>query len=225
MKDAPNAIRRIARDICTTSERLEEIRRLIDKNSVNNLFSTSGINSAIRCSLECKDIIAQVSGVLGKGGWILGSAVLDKKDIDISLFQAVRWPFLKAKLASPQADLEKVKASLSLLFNSAMANLYAFMTSSKTTADDFRSSNPTHSPYALEIPRLKRWAEQATLKAERTKSRTSVSEGIRKASKPRDVHWDRDEEDAEMRQRFLEFQLRLVKKEEDKRAQEHAAHL
>lgn len=125
-KDASSDIRRIAREICTTSERLEEIGRLIDKNSINHLFSTGGISSAIRCSRDCEEIIAQVSGVLAKGGWIPGSTALDAKDIDISLFQSVRWPFLKAKLAGPQADLEKVKASLSLLFNSAMANLYIF---------------------------------------------------------------------------------------------------
>lgn len=124
IRDAPKAICRIGRDICTTSERLEEVGRLIEKNNTTQLFSETGIASAVRCSKDCKDIIADVSKVLAKGGWVPGSAALDKKDLDISLFETLRWPFVKTQLVGPQADLEKVKASLSLLFNSAMANAY-----------------------------------------------------------------------------------------------------
>jgi hypothetical protein len=121
VKEAPKEIRRIGRDICTTSERLEEIGRLIDNNHTSRFFNQGGIASAVRCSNDCKEIITQVNGVLAKGGWIADAAALEKKDFDISLLDALRWPFLRTKLASPQADLEKVKASLSLLFNSVMA--------------------------------------------------------------------------------------------------------
>lgn len=122
VSDAPKEIRRIGRDICTTSERLEEIGRLIEKNPISHLFSEGGIASAIRCSNDCDEIITEVTILLAKGGWVSGSAALDKKDLDISLLDALRWPFIRSKLASPQAELEKVKASLTLLFNSAMAN-------------------------------------------------------------------------------------------------------
>ena len=122
VKEAPKEIRRIGRDICTTSERLEEIGRLIDKNATTRLFSDGGIASAVRCSNDCEEIITEVSTLLSKRGWVSGSAALEKKDLDISLLEALRWPFVRSKLASPQADLEKIKASLSLLFNSAMAN-------------------------------------------------------------------------------------------------------
>ena len=122
VRDAPKEIRRIGRDICTTSERLEEIGRLIEKNPISHLFSEGGIASAIRCSNDCDEIITEVTILLAKGGWVSGSAALDKKDLDISLLDALRWPFIRSKLASPQAELEKVKASLTLLFNSAMAN-------------------------------------------------------------------------------------------------------
>ena len=122
VKDAPIEIRRIGRDICTTSERLEEIGKLIDKNSTSQLVSKGGIASAVRCSSDCDEIITQVSRLLAKGGWVSGPAALEKRDLDITLFEALRWPFVRVKLASPQADLERVKASLSLLFSSAMAN-------------------------------------------------------------------------------------------------------
>ena len=120
-KDAPKEIRRIGRDICTTSERLEEIGRLIDNNHTSRFFNQGGIASAVRCSNDCKEIIAQVNGLLAKGGWVAESAAPEKKDFDVSLLDSLRWPFVRIKLASPQADLEKVKASLSLLFNSVMA--------------------------------------------------------------------------------------------------------
>ena len=122
VKDASNEIRRIGRDLCTTSERLEEIGRLIENNHTTQLFSEGGIASAVRCSNDCREIVDQVRDLLAKGGWASESAALEKKDIDISMLTSFRWPFVKTKLASPQADLERVKASLSLLFNSAMAN-------------------------------------------------------------------------------------------------------
>ena len=122
VKEAPKEIRRIGRDLCTTSERLEEIGRLINQNPTNHLFNEGGIASAARCSSDCNEIIVQVTGLLAKSGWVSGAGALQKKDLDISLLESLRWPFVRAKLASPQADLERVKASLSLLFNSAMAN-------------------------------------------------------------------------------------------------------
>ena len=124
IRDARGAIYRIGRDICTTSERLEEVGRLIQENNKTKLFSETGIASAVRCSKDCKDIIDDVNKVLAKAGWVPGSADLDKKNLDISLFETLRWPFVKTQLVDLQADLEKVKASLSLLFNSVMANAY-----------------------------------------------------------------------------------------------------
>lgn len=124
VRDAPKEIRRVGRDICTTSERLEEIGRLIEKNPISYLFSERGIVSVICCFNECEEIITEVSILLAKGGWISEPATLAKKDLDISLLEALKWPFIRSKLASPQAELEKVKANLTLLFNSAMANAW-----------------------------------------------------------------------------------------------------
>ena len=122
VKDAPKQVRLIGREICTTSERLEEVGRLVDTNHTRQLFSEGGIASAKRCSNDCDDIITEVSALLAKGGWKPGSAAPELKDLDVSWLQALRWPLLRLRLAGPQADLEKLKASLSLLFNSAMAN-------------------------------------------------------------------------------------------------------
>ena len=121
-KDAPNEISRIGRDLCTTSERLEEIGKLIDRNPATQLFNAGGIASAVRCSNDCKEIVDQVTGLLAKSGWTADPETLEKKDLDIGLIESLRWPLVRKKLASPQADLERVKASLSLLFNSVMAN-------------------------------------------------------------------------------------------------------
>lgn len=52
-----------------------------------------------------------------------------------------------------------------------------------------------------------------------------MTEDRSRKSRSRDTYWDDDEEeDQEMHQRFVEYQLRLAKEEEDKRAQERAAY-
>ena len=90
IKNAPKAICRIEKNICTTSEKLEEVGRLIKKNNTTHLSSKTGIASAVRCSNDCKDIIADVNKMLAKRGWIPGSADPDKKDLNVSLFEALR---------------------------------------------------------------------------------------------------------------------------------------
>lgn len=124
VKEAPVEISRIGRDMCTTSERLQEIGRLIDQNPTTQLFREGGIASAVRCSKDCTDIIGQVTGLLAKSGYVPDPEALEKQDLDIGLLESLRWPLVRRKLASPQADLERVKASLSLLFNSVMAAAY-----------------------------------------------------------------------------------------------------
>ena len=86
------------------------------------------------------------------------------------------------------------------------------------------------SEYALQIPKLKKWAEQATRRAENEKyrSRHSANDGSR--SVRREVRWEdqqggEGEEDAEMRQNLVEYRVRLIKEEEDRRVQERAAYI
>ena len=121
VQDAPFRIQRISNEVATTSERLRDIGDLVARNQQTNIFSEEGINSAIRCSDECRKIIGDVKSVLRKGGWQQKSAAFDKEEIDTSLFSTLRWPFLKRSLEVPRAELQRIKIDLSLLFSSAMA--------------------------------------------------------------------------------------------------------
>lgn len=88
-----------------------------------------------------------------------------------------------------------------------------------------RESNPLQSKYALEIPRLKQWAEQATRRSESVKHPTESSGSRAKIPTQLDANRKDSEDpvDPEMRQRFLEFQTRLAEEAEDRRVQERAA--
>lgn len=120
VQDAPYRIQRIGNEILTTSERLKDIGEIVDKNRETQTFNDEGIQSAVRCSEDCKTILNQLRSVLNKRGWqppLNGS----EDEIDISLFSSLRWPFSKPKLEVPLAELTRVKLDLMLLFSSAMA--------------------------------------------------------------------------------------------------------
>ena len=121
VKGARKEIGRLVDNIRTTSERLEEIARLVEENPVSRLFNRVGIKSAIRCSEVCRDILSEVTKVLVKAGREPSLGTLEQKDLDISKLGAYLWPFMKKKLEGPQAHLERVKADLILLLNVAMA--------------------------------------------------------------------------------------------------------
>ena len=124
IQEAPNAIVRVGNEVQTTSGRLKEIGALVKDNKDRKLFSDEGVRDAARCSHECDMILAQIGNLLVKGGWKKESPALDKTDIDISLFSAFRWSFLKTRLQTPRAELQIIKADLNLLFTSAMARRY-----------------------------------------------------------------------------------------------------
>ena len=121
VKDAPSHIQRIGNEILTTSERLEEIGELVNQNPHTKVLSEGGINSAVRCSSECREIIRYVKSVLCKGSWKTYSRDSDK-DVDPSLFSTFRWPFAKIKLEVPRAELHRIKLDLLLLVSAAMAS-------------------------------------------------------------------------------------------------------
>lgn len=120
VKGAPSHIQRIGNEIRTTSERLKDIGELVNQNPQNKVFSEEGINSAVRCSSECQEIIRDVKSVLCKGGWKAYPRDSDKDELDPSLFSTFRWPFAKIKLEVPRAELHRIKVDLSLLFSAAM---------------------------------------------------------------------------------------------------------
>lgn len=121
VRGARKEIGRLVNNIRTTSERLQEIGRLVKENPVSRLFNEVGIEGAVRCSNDCEDIIKDVTKVLVKEGREPSLKTLEQKDLDISKLEAWFWPFVKKKLVSPQAELERVKANLMLLLYTAMA--------------------------------------------------------------------------------------------------------
>ncbi len=120
VKGAPSLIQRIGNEILTTSERLKDIGELVNQNPHTKVFSEEGINSAVRCSTECQQIIEEVKNALYKGGWQDHPKDSDKDEVDTSLFSTLRWPFAKLKLDVPRAELHRIKIDLSLLFSAAM---------------------------------------------------------------------------------------------------------
>lgn len=88
VQGARKEIERLVRNIRTTSERLQDIGRLLKENPVSHLFNQGGIESAVRCSSDCEDIISDVSKVLLKAGRELRSKILEQKDLDISKLEA-----------------------------------------------------------------------------------------------------------------------------------------
>lgn len=121
VQDAPHRIHRIGNEILTTSDRLKDIGELVETNGKTQTLSKKGVESAVRCSADCEIISNQLQGVLKKGGWQQRSDLQEKEEIDTSLFSFLRWPFSKAKLEVPLAELTRVKLDLMLLFSSAMA--------------------------------------------------------------------------------------------------------
>ena len=125
-RDAPGSISRLGNEIKSTSGRLEEIAEIIKDNASTRLLLDTAVGDATRCSSDCELILAQVSNLLVKGGWGREPTGLSKDDIDTSVFAYLRWPFLKTRLDTPRAELQRIKADLCLLFNVAMARKYVF---------------------------------------------------------------------------------------------------
>jgi hypothetical protein len=121
VRDPPGRIERVGNEVLTTSERLKEIGELVARNPQPNFFNHEGIKSAKSCSDECNQVIEEVRQTLQKSGWVPKSQVVEKNEIDISLFSSFRWPFTRTKLDVPRAELQRIKIDLSLLFSSAMA--------------------------------------------------------------------------------------------------------
>ena len=99
----------------------------------------------------------------------------------------------------------------------------------RVQADQIRSSNPMQSHWALEIPKLQRWADQATRKAQNEKRELYQSANSGDRTGRRGVHWedgreDDDDDESEMRQSFVEYRIRQIKQEEDRRIEERAAY-
>ena len=121
VKDAPGRIKSIGDEIKTTSKRLQEIARLVEKNSQTRLFSQEGLQNVLRCSDECYQAIGEVRFVLRKTGYQRNPVEFDRSQLDISYHTKLQWPLIKTKLEVPRTALQRIKIDLSLLFASVMA--------------------------------------------------------------------------------------------------------
>ncbi|KAL9023143.1 MAG: hypothetical protein Q9180_008369, partial [Flavoplaca navasiana] len=200
VQDARLRMQRIGNEVLATFACLKDIGEIVDKNDRTKTFSDEGVQSAIRCSEECKTILIELKGVLCKVGWSQRSDGLEKEDIDTSLFSKMRWPFLKSKLEVPRADLMRIKVDLTLLITSAMV---------------IEASSATEKArYRKDIPGLTRTKKWATAEAERARKRAVNRErGPRLSGQ----EGERTEPDPEVLQQFVEFQEKHMQEEEDKR--------
>ncbi|ODH48985.1 hypothetical protein GX48_04918 [Paracoccidioides brasiliensis] len=154
VKDASRRLSLIGNEIRTTSERLEDIGKLVEKNRTTNFLSSEGIRSAIRASEECAQVIEELRGILGKSGCTHAPTVVEKEEIDISYFTKFKWPWVKFRLEAPRAELQRIKADLTLLFASVMA---------------IGASNKTEKMYyyaeIVNTEKTRKWAAQKALNA------------------------------------------------------------
>ncbi|KAI4264430.1 MAG: hypothetical protein L6R42_000455 [Xanthoria sp. 1 TBL-2021] len=208
VQDAPFRIQRIGNEVLTTSERLKDIGELVETNGKTQTLSNEGVQSAIRCSADCENILNQLQGVLKKGGWQQRSETQEKEEIDTSLFSSLRWPFSKTKLEVPLAELTRVKLDLMLLFSSAMA-LGAPSISEKAK-------------FRKDIPGLSRTREWAARMAEQAKERAKDREYDLNFS-GRNLDFPQGE--PEMLQEFVDFRERRVREQEEQELAERAARL
>ena len=113
VKDAQIRIRSIGNDIANTSSALNQIGDLVEQNPRTNQFNQEGVSSAERCSKECSVIIKAVRNELDKIGWQDGSST------NTSFLTSLYWPFVRGRLELPRAELQRIKADLTLLLTSA----------------------------------------------------------------------------------------------------------
>ncbi|CAO1596165.1 hypothetical protein XANCAGTX0491_000019 [Xanthoria calcicola] len=208
VQDAPFRIQRVGNEILTTSERLKDIGELVETNGKTQTLSNEGVQSAVRCSADCENILNQLQGVLKKGGWQQRLDTQEKEEIDTSLFSSLRWPFSKTKLEVPLAELTRVKLDLMLLFSSAMA------LGAPSIAEKAK--------FRKDIPGLSRTREWAARMAEQAKERAKDREYDLNFS-GRNLDFPQGE--PEMLQDFVDFKERRVREQEEQELAERAARL
>ena len=117
-REAPVRITRIANDIETTSEHLKQVGELIENNHRRKVLNEFGIRSAQRCADECSEILRTIRVIVCKHGWQQDPNGI-QTEIDVSLFSAIQWPFVKPKLTAPRAELDRIKLDLTLILTIA----------------------------------------------------------------------------------------------------------
>ncbi|OAX78553.1 hypothetical protein ACJ72_07139 [Emergomyces africanus] len=213
VKDASSRIRRVGNEIRTTSERLQDIGKLVEQNPITNVFSSEGLQSAIRASDECGQVIGELRMILSKGGYTPSPTVVQKEEIDISYFTKFKWPFVKSRLEVPRAELQRIKTDLTLLFTSVMAISASTEADKKFYCAEIVNVEKTRKWAALKA----RKARQRARKADRKGDRVSLYRDASVAS------FSDDEEDERILSEFMQFKEEQAITQEKQRQDERLA--
>ncbi|OAT07805.1 hypothetical protein BDBG_03834 [Blastomyces gilchristii SLH14081] len=207
VKDASSRIRRVGNEIRTTSERLLDIGKLVETNPITNALSSEGIQSAVRASDECAQVLRELRTILAKGGYTPSHTLVQKEEIDISYFTKFKWPFIKFRLEVPRAELQRIKSELTLLFTSVMA------ISASTEADKMF--------YCAEIVNVEKTRKWAAMKA--SKARQRAIKADRKGDRESPYRGAEDVVDERILTEFMDFKEEQAIAWERKRQEEQLA--
>ncbi|KLJ06456.1 hypothetical protein EMPG_10132 [Blastomyces silverae] len=195
VRDASRRIRRVGNEIRTTSERLRDIGKLVETNPITNALSPEGIQSAVRASDECSQVLGELRMILAKGGYTPSPTLVQKEEIDISYFTKFKWPFVKSRLEVPRAELQRIKSDLTLLFTSVMAISASNEADKRFYLAEIVNVEKTRKWAAMKA----RKARQRAIKADRKGDRESPYRGASVAS------FTEDDEDEQILAEFMDF--------------------
>ena len=100
---AKKVLRNIAHDIALTSAVLDELGKLLKKDSNARLCSNGAFTTAEKAIKECENVYAEINVVACKS--------MKSKT------ERLKWPFREARMESLRSNLERLKTTLLLLLN------------------------------------------------------------------------------------------------------------
>ncbi|KAF1989214.1 hypothetical protein K402DRAFT_372870 [Aulographum hederae CBS 113979] len=118
--NADRSVQDISNDVSLTSSVLKELGDALKKDDEARLFSEQAVLAAEKTVSECLKIFSELDEAL-KGA--MGRLGLDEKGGKVKvgktgkMFEKLKWPFLQPKMELLRSNLERLKASLSLMLN------------------------------------------------------------------------------------------------------------
>ena len=93
VKDTPEEIASLAREIDSTLRHLEELNALIDYNKAARIWNANGEALAQQCRADSERIIHKLLKLLRKSGSSVAvDGLVTRQDIDISVSSRLSWP-------------------------------------------------------------------------------------------------------------------------------------
>jgi len=116
---AEKSVRDISTDVSLTSSVLKELGDTLKRDDEAKLISEQAVLAAEQTVKEClrvfKELDEALSSSMGKMG-MLGSEG-KKKSKGAMALEKLKWPFMQPKMELLRSNLERLKASLSLMLN------------------------------------------------------------------------------------------------------------